>query len=214
MTRQALARKARYRSDPAWRALCVQRVKERRDQCKNDPLFRRLENARKAVYRVRESYHARLAPCGAVVRAAYEIDRRARCGAGGVEGSEKEGTQEEGMSFVITAVCENGHSQGIRIAGSLGREFADVQVGLLDGTSPLYLHSPIGTDSFIGKCGICRAQIKCTVAEDPLLPFPEGRCRVCGCPLSKRPEFGCLPGNCSRRPVPKTRADAGFAPEQ
>ena len=68
------------------------------------------------------------------------------------------------MKHKITAVCEAGHSQEIIIEG-LGREYAELQAGLLDGTSPMYIHSPIGTDSVIGKCGICRAQIHCVVTE-------------------------------------------------
>jgi hypothetical protein len=71
------------------------------------------------------------------------------------------------VSYIITARCENGHSQEIKIDGELGLEWAKGQAGLLDGTSPMYLHSPIGTDSVIGKCGLCRTQIRCEVTEGP-----------------------------------------------
>ena len=69
------------------------------------------------------------------------------------------------MSFFITAKCVNGHVQTIEYSGpNVGsREWAEVQAGLLDGTSSMYRASPIGTDSVIGKCGICKAQIHCTV---------------------------------------------------
>lgn len=69
------------------------------------------------------------------------------------------------MNYVITAKCENGHEQNITISGDLGRQWADAQAGLLDGTSGMYLYPPIGTDSVIGKCGICKAQIECSVTE-------------------------------------------------
>lgn len=69
------------------------------------------------------------------------------------------------MDYTITARCEQGHSQEIRVDGSLGLEWAKGQAGLPDGSSPMYLRSPIGTDSVIGKCGICRAQIQCEVTE-------------------------------------------------
>jgi hypothetical protein len=58
---QAKARKQRYRTDPEYRELRCKRSRECRDKYKKDPLFRKLENARKTVYRLRESYHARLA---------------------------------------------------------------------------------------------------------------------------------------------------------
>jgi hypothetical protein len=36
----------------------------------------------------------------------------------------------------------------------------------MDGTSPFYVRSPIGDpDTLIGRCGICRGTISCTVAE-------------------------------------------------
>lgn len=39
--------------------------------------------------------------------------------------------------------------------------------------------------------------------------WDESKCRVCGWSIASvlRPELGCTPGNCSRRPAPKTRAD-------
>ena len=55
------ARKLRYRTDAEYRELLCKRSRDCRAKWKKDPLFRKLENARKAVYRVRESYHARLA---------------------------------------------------------------------------------------------------------------------------------------------------------
>lgn len=69
------------------------------------------------------------------------------------------------MNFLITAKCGNGHSEEIRVEESLGPEWVKNLAGLLDGTSPFYVHSPIGTDSVIGKCGICLAQLECTITN-------------------------------------------------
>lgn len=38
--------------------------------------------------------------------------------------------------------------------------------------------------------------------------WDESRCRICGWPLDLKDEVGCLPNNCSMRPVPKERADS------
>lgn len=62
---------------------------------------------------------------------------------------------------VMRLVCENGHAQTIRFL-DLPREYVLGMAGLLDGTSPLYVYPP-GSESLIGKCGICRAQIRATV---------------------------------------------------
>lgn len=37
--------------------------------------------------------------------------------------------------------------------------------------------------------------------------WDESRCRVCGWPLAASADQGCVPGNCSMRPLPKERAD-------
>jgi hypothetical protein len=67
--------------------------------------------------------------------------------------------------YGILAVCEGGHSQTIRIDEGLGCWFAEVQAGLLDGTSEIYVY-PAGTDSVIGKCGICGSEFRCTVVDE------------------------------------------------
>lgn len=41
--------------------------------------------------------------------------------------------------------------------------------------------------------------------------WDETRCRVCGWPLAESVDKGCVPGNCSQRPLPKERADQGYA---
>lgn len=48
--------------------------------------------------------------------------------------------------------------------------------------------------------------------EPPLPEFPKDRCRICGWLYAPTVKEGCVPGNCSMRPAPKTRADAGYAP--
>lgn len=64
--------------------------------------------------------------------------------------------------ITVTATCTEGHCQSLRVGG-MTFEWARMWVGLMDGTSPMYIHSPIGTDSLIGKCGICGSKIKCEV---------------------------------------------------
>jgi hypothetical protein len=59
--------------------------------------------------------------------------------------------------------CESGHEQRITYHG-MPREMVEFQAGLLDGTSPYYVHPP-GPESQIGKCGICGSQVKATVVE-------------------------------------------------
>jgi hypothetical protein len=67
--------------------------------------------------------------------------------------------------FVIRAKCDNGHVQEITIRNQ-PRWYAEGLAFLMDGTSPMYVHSPIGTNSVIGKCGICRAQIHCELLPE------------------------------------------------
>lgn len=50
------------------------------------------------------------------------------------------------------------------------------------------------------------------IRSEPL-PWDETRCRVCGWPLANTADEGCVKGNCSMRPGPAKRADAGYAPE-
>jgi hypothetical protein len=71
------------------------------------------------------------------------------------------------MKIKITAVCESSpsHIQKLTIDEKLGKAYAKQLAGLLDGTSPMYLYPP-GPESVIGKCGICKAQIKCNVTEE------------------------------------------------
>lgn len=42
------------------------------------------------------------------------------------------------------------------------------------------------------------------------LEWDETRCRVCGLPLAKSKDEGCMPDDCSMRPLPKMRADAWY----
>ena len=68
-------------------------------------------------------------------------------------------------SITINFWCDKGHTQELRVDHKLGIEYAEGLAGLMDGTSPMYVHSPIGTDSVIGKCGYpgCGAQVHSTV---------------------------------------------------
>jgi hypothetical protein len=73
--------------------------------------------------------------------------------------------------ILVTAKCDNGHEQKIKFINPVegvktdDLAWAKTWAGLMDSTSQLYVASPIGTDSVIGKCGICKAQIHCTVSE-------------------------------------------------
>jgi len=81
------------------------------------------------------------------------------------EGGHEGPCAAEPVFYVITATCEAGHAQEIKIDGKMGREWAVNQAGLLDGSSPMYIADPRKDPaSDIGKCGICRAQLTCTVA--------------------------------------------------
>lgn len=55
--------------------------------------------------------------------------------------------------YVVEAECQNGHKQQITYEG-LPLAWVEMQMGLLDGSSPLY-KSPPGPDSVIGKCAQC-----------------------------------------------------------
>jgi hypothetical protein len=68
------------------------------------------------------------------------------------------------MEISVTAKCVGGHEQTLKLQG-MSLETARAWAGLMDGTSPFYVRSPIGDpDTLIGRCGICRGQITCTVA--------------------------------------------------
>lgn len=47
-------------------------------------------------------------------------------------------------------------------------------------------------------------------AQEARRLWDETRCRVCGWPLAESADRGCVPGNCSQRPAPAVRADAGY----
>jgi hypothetical protein len=64
----------------------------------------------------------------------------------------------------VTAACANGHKQTVQVYG-MAMEWAKAWAALMDGSSSFYVASPRGTDSMIGKCGICGTQIDCTVEE-------------------------------------------------
>lgn len=67
------------------------------------------------------------------------------------------------QTFTVTMTCGNGHVQQVVYSG-VARAFVEGVAGLMDGTSPMYVHPP-GPDSVIGKCGICRAWLKAKVED-------------------------------------------------
>jgi hypothetical protein len=79
------------------------------------------------------------------------------------------------VEISVTAKCESGHEQPVGVQW-MSLEAARTWAGLMDGTSPFYVRSPIGDpDTLIGRCGICRGQITCTVAV--VEPPPADRSR-------------------------------------
>jgi hypothetical protein len=56
------------------------------------------------------------------------------------------------------------HAKILRLNGDLGMAWAERLAGLIDGTSPFYIHGP-GPNSPIGKCCVCGAQIASTLEE-------------------------------------------------
>lgn len=67
-------------------------------------------------------------------------------------------------TFEIRVACEAGHTQTLTLVDST-REWADGFAGLLVGTSSMYRYPPVGTDSVIGKCGLCGKQLHATVIQ-------------------------------------------------
>ena len=66
--------------------------------------------------------------------------------------------------MLITARCTGKPEHVQQMTMNCTREYAELFAGLLDGSSTMYVHPP-GPESVIGKCGICRAQIRCVVEE-------------------------------------------------
>jgi hypothetical protein len=65
------------------------------------------------------------------------------------------------LKFEMYLKCENGHEQTIIYSG-LDRPTVEAIAGLLDASSPMYVY-PVGPDSLIGRCGICRGEITAEV---------------------------------------------------
>jgi hypothetical protein len=73
-------------------------------------------------------------------------------------------------TFQLTLVCASGHSQKIQLGPGFTRAMAEDYAGLIDGTSDMFIASPLGTDSPIGKCCICGAQIRAQIEQVPCDP--------------------------------------------
>jgi hypothetical protein len=76
-----------------------------------------------------------------------------------------------GREIRITVSCEKfrSHAKILRLrvdpkVEKAQMELAGVLARLLDGTSPMYIHTP-GEGSPIGLCGICGSKVKCDVEE-------------------------------------------------
>ena len=71
-----------------------------------------------------------------------------------------------GASTKIEFKCENGHAEVLTFKG-MDREYAVEFARICDGSSEFFIKSPRGDpQSLIGKCGICKGQVTCTVMEE------------------------------------------------
>ena len=73
---------------------------------------------------------------------------------------------EERGEIRITVQCtqNKAHVKILSLDPALGMDYAEDFAGLLDGSSPFFIHKP-GPLSPIGKCGICNAQLRATIEE-------------------------------------------------
>jgi hypothetical protein len=83
----------------------------------------------------------------------------------GVAKERQEKIEREGeIRIMVQCTANKAHAKLISVDHSLGMEYASTLAGLLDGSSRHFIHKP-GPNSPLGKCGVCQAQIKCTVEE-------------------------------------------------
>jgi hypothetical protein len=77
------------------------------------------------------------------------------------------------IEFRITIRCKRQpetHAKIIRLRSvphfvrELNRDYVEGLAGLLDGTSPWFIHPP-GPDSTIGKCATCGGQLESSIEE-------------------------------------------------
>jgi hypothetical protein len=66
--------------------------------------------------------------------------------------------------YRVTLRCQQDekHAKMLRIDYALGAEWLAILIGLLEGSSPLYIMPP-GPSSPIGRCGVCGGKLKCTL---------------------------------------------------
>lgn len=71
------------------------------------------------------------------------------------------------IRLIVKCVRYQDHRKILRFRSELGLYYVESLAGLLDGTSPYYIHKP-AEGSPIGKCGICSAPLKCEIEEREL----------------------------------------------
>lgn len=71
------------------------------------------------------------------------------------------------LRIIVKCLKGADHRKILRFRWELGRYYVETLAGLLDGTSPYYIHKP-AEGSPIGKCGICSAPLKCEIEEREL----------------------------------------------
>ena len=66
--------------------------------------------------------------------------------------------------YTLLFKCDNGHESRLEMHG-MTEEMVKDYAQLIDGSSPMYVYSPIGDPkSSIGKCNICGAQFTCSIS--------------------------------------------------
>lgn len=68
------------------------------------------------------------------------------------------------IRILVKCIKREDHRKILRMRVELGKHYAETLAGLLDGTSPYYIHKP-AEGSPIGKCGLCGAPLECEVYE-------------------------------------------------
>jgi len=82
------------------------------------------------------------------------------------------------MRLTVRCTQDTNHAKILEFK-DMDEEQAKRFAGLLDGTSPAYIHPP-GPGSPIGKCGLCGGKIEVDIAEWKVLQAPKEEPEECG----------------------------------
>lgn len=68
--------------------------------------------------------------------------------------------------ITVRGTCQKcGGTQDIRFGKGFSRAYVEMWMGLVDGSSPLYLKPP-GPESQIGQCGICGGRFRTEIVGE------------------------------------------------